>query len=99
MRRVRSAQGVGVREVDGRGHERFASRVRRTTERAAQMLHGADGIATPARIAHLYGVARLAVAETRVADARITGVAARRNVLLADVALRRAVEQRCESVV
>jgi len=93
MRCVRSAQGVGVRDVNGRFYDRSASRVRRTTERAAQMLHGADGIATPARIAHLYGVARLAVAKSRVV------VSARGRVVFADIALRRAVEQRREGVV
>ena len=88
MRRVRSAQGVGVVAIYGCGHERFASGARRSAERAAEVLHRTDGIARTARCARLYGVARLAVAESRVI------VAARSRVILADVALRRAVEQR-----
>jgi len=93
MRRVRSAQRLGVRQIDGRFYDRCVARIRRTTQRAAKMLRGACGVATPARTAYLDGVARLAVAESRVI------VAARRNVILADVALRRAVEQRREGVV
>ena len=82
-----------MREVNGRFYDRSVARVRRAAERATQMLHRADGIARTARTARLDGVARLAVAESRVI------VAARRDVLLADVALRRAVEQRREGVV
>ena len=93
MRRVRSAQGVSVRKVDGFGRKRFATSARRSAERAAEVPHRTDGIARTARRAHLHRVAHLAIAESRVL------VAARGRVLLADVALRRAVEQRREGSV
>lgn len=79
--------------IYGCGHERFAPGARRSAERAAEVLHRTDGIARTARCARLHGVARLAVAEPRIT------VAARRDVLLADVALWREVEQRREGVV
>ena len=90
MRRVRGAQGVGVIEVNWFGHKRLATGALRPAERAAEVLHRTDGIARTARRAHIHRVARLAVAESRVI------IAARRDVLLADVALRRAVEERRE---